>query len=118
MKRTFVIVAVLFLLLRPLCDVLAAESTHAGHESSPPAAMQGESHEGGAEGLCCADIEDGALAKVSEKAGPTAGLKAALAAPVLFTVLQLGTPGTRTRDPTLRSRTTTSFYLRSARIRR
>lgn len=118
MKRTFAALAVLFLLLRPLCDVLAAESAHAAHESGPSAVMNGGSHEGGGEGLCCADIEDGALAKVSEKAGPTAGLEATLAAPVLFTVLQLETPGTRTRDPTLRSRTTSSFYLRSARIRR
>lgn len=118
MKQTFAVLAVLFLLLRPLCDVLAAESAHAAPESSPHAAMKGERHEGGGEGPCCADIEDGALAKVSEKAGTTAGLEATLTAPVLFAVLQPGTAGTHTRDSTLRSRTPTSFYLPSARIRR
>jgi hypothetical protein len=118
MKRTFAVLAVLFLLLRPLCDVLAAESAHAAPESSPHAAVKGESHDGGGEGPCCADIEDGALAKASEKARTTAGPEAMPAAPVLFAVLQPGTTGTLAPDSTLRSRTPASFYLRSARIRR
>lgn len=111
--------AAVFLLLRPLCDVLAAESAHAAHEAGPHEAITGgASHEGSSDGPCCADIEDGALAKVSEKAGITAGPEAMLAVPMLIAVLQPGTPRIRARDPTLRSRTPTSYYLRSARVRR
>ena len=73
MRQLLAMLAAMFLLLRPLCDVLAAESAHAVHEAGPHAAVTGDSREGSSDGPCCADIEDGALAKVSKKAGTTAG---------------------------------------------
>ena len=118
MKRALAVLAAVFLLLRPVCDVRAAESAHAAQEGAAHASLDGERHDGGSDGPCCADIEDGALAKVSQKAGTPGGPEAMLAAPVRLAVLDPGSPGTSARVPSVLSRTPASFYVRSARIRR
>jgi len=117
MKRPFALVAMLFLLLRPLCDVQAAGSGHGdpGVHTYPTANYLAD---GAA--ACCADLDDASLVKLSEPAaarGAREG-KLAFATPGLIAVHYAGAQraDARVRPGTLF--TPSSFYARSARIRR
>lgn len=117
MKRSFALLAVLFLLLRPLCDVQAAGSA----QGEPGVrAHATESYESNGTAPCCADLEDGSLAKLSEPAVArgTGDGKPVFAAPRSIAVQYAGTPRAVARHPPDAVIALPSFYARSARIRR
>ena len=117
MKRSFALLAVLFLLLRPLCDVQAAVSAHG--EPGVHAHAIADYHADGA-ATCCANLDDGSLVKLSEPAaaGGAGEGKLVFAASGLIAVHYAGAPraDARVRPGTLFI--PSSFYARSARIRR
>ena len=117
MKRSFAFLAVLFLLLRPLCDVQAAGA--ANGEPGVHTYATANYHADGA-ATCCAVLDDGLLVKLSEPAaarGAPEG-KLVFATPGLIAVHYASAPraDARVRPGTLF--TPSSFYARSARIRR
>lgn len=116
MKRSFALLAVLFLLLRPLCDVQAAGAAH-GEPGARTHATANNDASGAAP--CCADLDDGSLAKVHV---PAIALGAgddnvAFATPGLIAARYAGTPDLA-RHPLGAAIPPPSFYARSARIRR
>jgi len=117
MKRSFVLVAVLFLLLRPLCDVQAAGSGHG--DPGVHTYATANCHADGA-ATCCADLDDGSLVKLSEPAaarGAGEG-KLAFATPGLIAVHYASAQRADARVRLGTLFTPSSFYARSARIRR
>lgn len=117
MKRSFALLAVLFLLLRPLCDVQAAGSAHVEPGAHTHATANNDA---GSTAPCCADLENGSLAKLTEPAAArSAGDgKPAFAAPVLTAMHYAATQGASVRHPPDVLLPSISFYARSARIRR
>jgi hypothetical protein len=117
MKRSFALIAVLFLLLRPLCDVQAAGA--ANGEPGLHTYAAANYHADGA-ATCCAALHDGSLVKLSEPAAArSAGEdKLVFATPGLIAVHYASAPraDARVRPGTFFS--PSSFYARSARIRR
>jgi len=120
MKRILATVALLFLLLRPVCDVLAAatalderrQDTHAaGHLD----AAGGSVHEH--EVPCCADIDDGAVTTLSGLEGVPSEGKLAFASPAR-TAVHPGVSSADVRHPPGIVVAAAPFYARSARIRR
>ena len=63
MKRILAITAVLFLLLRPVCDVWAASHGHAGYGAAAHAAAVADDHSahGQSSEFCCDKVQDGNL---------------------------------------------------------
>jgi len=121
-KQSLAVVALLFLLLRPLCDVWAAG--HGDAQSGPaaqPSAWQDDRgvapHDGGS---CCATIEGGTLAKPSEAGAIAIGThgQAAIAAAAWNPAAYGGVAMAATRKPPGVSLPTLSYYARSARIQR
>jgi len=115
-------VAALFLLLRPLCDVWAASDVHVETvvvaQSAAGEHTHGvDSHEGAP---CCASVDDGALAKPSEAGALLIGThpqstSAALGwAPAIYGGVSV--PAIRT--PSGAPPPALSYYARSARIQR
>jgi hypothetical protein len=115
MKRFLALTAVVFLLLRPLCEVQAAEFVHDGPGSHAHASA---SHHSDDTALCCAELEDGTLTAPSAAAPALGDGKGAFTAPVLSVVHAGGAPGTAARHPPSFLFPSLSFYARSARIRR
>ena len=122
MKQTLAVLAALFLLLRPLCDVQAAGIDHDASRSDVHAVAGHD--DGGVDshgGMpCCADLEDGAVAKLTEPAAvrlASDGKISFTSAAAVFAWHPRLTADSARRppDPVL---TRTSFYARSARIRR
>ena len=117
MKRFLALSAVLFVLFRPLCDVQAAgfASGEPGVHTHAPASY----HAVGA-ATCCADLDDGSFAKLSEPAAArgVGDGKLVFATPGLIAVHYAGTPGAVARHPPGAVIALPSFYARSARIRR
>jgi hypothetical protein len=123
MKQSLAVIAVLFLLLRPLCEVQAAGPTHGApsgdaHASAVHAGFGGDPH--GNDLPCCANLEDGALLKVSDSAATrTVGeTNLAFTAPSWTTAHYLGAPGADARHPPGIPFSPSSYYARSARIQR
>jgi hypothetical protein len=117
MKRSFALLAVLFLLLRPLCEVQAAGFAH-GEPGPHTHATTG--YQADEAVPCCAELDDGSLAPLSVPAlalGAGDG-KLAFAAPVLTAAHYAGTPGTVARHTPGVLLPSLSFYARSARVRR
>lgn len=117
MKRSFALLAVLFLLLRPLCDVQAAGTAHVEPGAHAHATANDDAS---STAPCCADLENGSLAKLTEPAAVrgTGDGKPAFAAPVLTAVHYSGTQDAYVRHPPDALLAPISFYARSARIRR
>lgn len=119
MKRILATAAVLFLLLRPVCDVLAAGPAHdEGGQNTHAAALQdasgGNAHEHNVP--CCADIEDGAVTTLSEAVVAGNG-KLAFSAPA-WSPLRSGAARADARHPPGIPIAAASFYARTARVRR
>ncbi|MGD9953734.1 MAG: hypothetical protein AB7S87_14250 [Burkholderiales bacterium] len=117
MKRLLALTAVLFLLLRPLCEVQAAGVAHDEQGAQAHATASDHAHEAVP---CCAELEDGALATLSVPAiAPGAGDgKFAFSAPVLNVLPAERGLGAFARHPPDTSSPPLSFYARTARIRR
>jgi hypothetical protein len=117
MKRSFALIAVLFLLLRPLCDVRAAGSAHG--EPGVQTHATANYHADGA-ATCCAAFHDGSLVNLGEPAAArSAGEgKLAFATPGLIAVHYASAPRADARVRLGTFFTPSSFYARSARIRR
>jgi hypothetical protein len=121
-KQVFAIFAALFLLIRPFCDVQATGMAHdagRGDVHAVAAHDRGDvdSHGGTP---CCADLEDGAVAKLAEPAtvriaGDGKLLFASAAAVLAWHPRFTSDAARRPLSPVL---TRTSFYARSARVRR
>lgn len=122
MKQTLAVLAALFLLIRPLCDVQAAGISHdtshgdvhvvAGHDHGDV-----DSH---GDTPCCANLDDGAAAKLVEPAAvrlSSDGKIPFASAAAVFAWRPRLTVDAARRPPDL-ILTRTSFYARSARIRR
>jgi len=107
MKRSLAVLAVLFLLLRPLCDVQAA-----GHDW-----RSGDPH---GEVPCCATLEDGALANPGEAAAVrvVGDSELAFAAPAWAVARHAPVQNVDARHRPGVLFTRTSYYARSARIQR
>jgi hypothetical protein len=110
-KQVFAIFAALFLLIRPFCDVQATGMAHDAGRGDV------DSHGGTP---CCADLEDGAVAKLAEPAtvriaGDGKLLFASAAAVLAWHPRFTSDAARRPLSPVL---TRTSFYARSARVRR
>ena len=117
MKRSFALIAVLFLLLRPLCDVQAAGSGH-GDPGVNTYVTANYLADGAA--ICCADLDDGSLVKLSEPAAArgVGDGKLVFATPGLIAVHYASAPRADARVRPGILFTPSSFYARSARIRR
>ena len=117
MKRFLALSAMLFLLLRPLCEVQAAGVPH--DEPGAHTRTTGVHH--AHEALpCCSSLEDGSLVTLSV---PSVALDAghgqpALSAPELLTAHGAGGTAAVTMLPPDVLPPSLSFYARSARIRR
>jgi hypothetical protein len=123
MKPILATAAMLFLLLRPVCDALAAGATHDERGQDTHTAAHQDARGGSAHGHdvpCCADLGDGAVAKLGEPAAVrvTGESKPALAAAAWTAMHYTGAVGADARQPPRVLFTTSSFYARSARIRR
>jgi len=123
MKRILASAALLFLLLRPVCDVLAAgaipgEQGQDAHSVAHQDARGGSAHDHDAP--CCADIEDGAVSTSSQPANVrvTGESKLAVAAPARTALHFSGASVAGARYPPDILFASASFYARSARIRR
>ena len=115
MKRFLALSAVLFVLLRPLCEVQAAGFAH-GEPGPHTHATTG--YQADEAVPCCAVLDDGSLAPSSVPALGAGDGKLVFAAPVLTAVHFAGTPGTVARHTPGVLLPSLSFYARSARIRR
>jgi hypothetical protein len=117
MKRSFALLAVLFLLLRPLCDVQAAGSAH-GAPGVHTYATANYHADGAA--TCCASFQDGSLVKLSEPAAARSvgDGKLVFATPGLIAVHYASAPRADGRVRPGILFTPSSFYARSARVRR
>lgn len=123
MKQTLAVVAVLFLLIRPLCEVQAAGIAAHSASHGDVHALAGHDDGGGdshGSTPCCADLEDGAGAKLAEPAAVRLASDGKIPFASALTVLARHprlTPDAARRppDPVLAR---TSFYARSARVRR
>ena len=117
MKRFLALTAVLFLLLRPLCEVQAAGFAQDERGSQAHATASSHAHEAVP---CCAEFDDGALATPSAAViAPSAGDgKLAFPAPVLAVLPAERGPGVLIRHPPDALSPPLSFYARTARIRR
>jgi hypothetical protein len=117
MKRFLALSAMLFLLLRPLCDVQAAGAAHDGPGAHTHAAADFHGHE---PEPCCAEFEDRSLVGLSATAvAPGFGYgQPGLTAPVLVAAHDAVASAGVTRRPPGFLPTSLSFYARSARIRR
>jgi hypothetical protein len=108
-KRTLVALALLFLLLRPVCDAWASGAVHLGsvdgHESVP----------------CCVDLEDGSVvhssAPAANQVGGAPGKLAPAARTWTFTDTGVMLASGMRHPPDARSNRL-SYYARSARILR
>lgn len=122
MKQVLAIFAALFLLIRPLCDAQAAGIAHDASRGEVHA-VAGHDHgdvDSHGDTPCCADLEDGAVAKLAKPAAArfaSDGKILLASAAVVFAWRPRLAAGSARRppDPVL---TRTSFYARSARIRR
>jgi hypothetical protein len=122
MKRSFAVLAALFLLLRPQCDVLAAHPSHGERSADAYAAAEHTARSAdrlGEDTQCCAAI-DGTHAKPVKAAAVRAvgDSELAFAAPA-WTVAGYAPDqnvDARHRPGVLLTRT--SYYARSARIQR
>lgn len=122
MKRSFAVVAALFLLLRPLCDVLAAEPAHGGRTADAYAAAEHTARSAdrlGEDTQCCAAI-DGAHAKPVKAAAVRAvgDSELAFAAPAWTVAGYAPDQNVDARHRPGVLFTSTSYYARSARIQR
>ena len=122
MKQVLAIFAALFLLIRPLCDLQAAGIAHDASRGDVHAAAEHDHGDVDSHGdtPCCADLEDGAVAKLAEPAAvrfASDGKTPFASAAAVFAWRPRLAAGSARRppDPVL---TRTSFYARSARIRR
>lgn len=117
MKRFLALSAMLFLLLRPLCDVYAAGGAHDGPGAHTHATADSHTHE---PEPCCAGLEDRSLIGPSATAvGPGFGDgQPELTAPVLVVAHDAVASASVTRHPPGFVPISLSFYERSARIRR
>lgn len=115
MKRLLALTAVVFLLLRPLCEVQAAGFVHEEPGSHAHATASNHDYD---TAPCCAELEDGTLAAPSTAAPALGDGNVAIAAPVLNVVHAGGTLGAAARHPPGFLSPSLSFYARSARIRR
>jgi hypothetical protein len=115
MKRFLALSVMLFLLLRPLCEVQAAGFAYGEPGSQAHATA---SYHGDEAVPCCAELEDGSLAIASLPAVALGDGKLAFAAPVLSTVHFGGGSGAVVRQSPGVLPPSLSFYARSARIRR
>jgi hypothetical protein len=124
MKRSFALLAALFLLLRPLCDVLAADPAHGGRAADAYAAAEhttGSADRLGEGAQCCAAIEDGAYAKPVEAAAVRAvgDSELAFAAPAWTAAGDAPDQNSDARHrPGVLFTRASSYYARSARIQR
>jgi len=119
-KRSLALLAVLFLLLRPVCDAWAAGHAHAG--PAPVAHAAVHASEAGADGhedFCCAKVQEGNLISPGSVGPANAASDVSLfVAAYRGTAVRQGLDrhgATRLRDAPLASY---SFYARSARILR
>ncbi|MGE3376486.1 MAG: hypothetical protein AB7O37_23385 [Vicinamibacteria bacterium] len=117
MKHFLALTAVLFLLLRPVCEVQAASVAHDEHGAQAHATASDHDHESVP---CCAELDDGVLATPSAAAiAPGAGDgKLAFPSPVLNVLPAERRPGALARHPPDALTSPLSFYARTARIRR
>jgi len=119
-KRFLAVLAVLFLLVRPICDAWAATHGHAGPVSAAqPAAHADHSSANRHADFCCAKLQDGQLLLAGSVGPANAGSDGSL-----LVAAHRGHPGrgrfdrhdaTRLSDAPL---TRFSYYARSARILR
>jgi len=117
MKHFLALTAVLFLLLRPVCEVQAGVIEHDGSSARTHATAGADAH---AVVPCCAELEDGALATPSVPViAPGAGDgKLAFPAPVLEVLPAASGPGALAQHPPDALSPPVSFFARTARIRR
>lgn len=123
LKRILATVAMMFLLLRPVCDVLAAsvipgEQGQDAHSVAHQDTGGGSAHDHNVP--CCADVEDGAVAAPSDLANGrvTGESKPVFAALARAMTDFAGAPSAGARHPPGAPFTSSSFYARTARIRR
>jgi len=121
MKRILATAALFFLLLRPVCDALAAGAIlveQDAHSVAHQVPRGGSAHNHDAP--CCADVEDGAVSTLSEPANVrvTGEIKLAVAAPARTATRFASASSAGARHPPGALITSASFYVRSARIRR
>lgn len=124
MKRSFAVLAALFLLLRPLCDVLAAGPAHGGRAADAYAAAEHTARSAdrvGEDTQCCAAIEDGAIVRPGEAVAVRAvgDSELAFAAPAWAAAGYAPDQNLDARHrPGVLFTRTSSYYARSARIQR
>lgn len=109
MKRSVAALALLFLLLRPVCDAWAAAGVH-------PGSMDAQENV-----LCCADLEDGSVVHLSAPAANPSGTTPDNFPPAarMWTLADNGAAlAVGPRHPPDAYSNRLSFYARSARIRR
>lgn len=119
-KRFLAVLAVLFLLVRPVCDAWAATHGHAGPVSAAqPAAHADHSSANRHADFCCAKLQDGQLFLAG-----SVGLTNAASDGLLFAVAHRSHIGRESLDrhdatrPSEAPLTRISYYARSARILR
>lgn len=122
LKQALAIFAASFLLIRPLCDVQAAGLDHDASRGAVHAAAGHDHGDLGSHGgtPCCADLEDEAVAKLAEPAAvrlASDGKVAFASAAAILTWRPRLAPDSARRPPDFVP-PRTSFYARSARIRR
>ncbi|MDH4174438.1 MAG: hypothetical protein OEZ09_10980 [Betaproteobacteria bacterium] len=123
MRRILATAALFFLLLRPVCDVLAAGAIAGVQEQDAHSVAHQDVRGGSAldhDVPCCADVEDGTVSTLSESANVrvTSESKLAVAAPARTATHFVGASSAGARHPPGVLHTSTSYYARSARIRR
>lgn len=123
MKRTITLLAVLLLLLRPVCDALAAGQVHAAgalavHVAASHGSDGADRH---GELSCCSDVGDGALVKPGDPVVRNPGADGKFEpyfVQIRAAAASRGEPLPDPRQPPGAFFTTLSYYARSARILR
>jgi len=121
-KYSLAVLAALFLLLRPLCDVWAAGHAHAESGSAANSSALEDTHGASPHDgeLCCASLGDAILANPSD-AGPivtASDADAAIAAVAWIPASYVVATMPRLRKPPGIPPPSLSYYARSARIQR
>lgn len=122
MKQSLAVLALFLLLMRPLCDVWAAGHGHAeaGKVAQSTAWQDDHGIDSHDDGPCCASVEDGALAKLSEAGAMAIGThgEAAILAAAWISAAYGGTSLPAARKPSGAPPRVLAYYARSARIQR
>jgi hypothetical protein len=120
-KRFLALAAVLFLLLRPMCDVWAAAHDHAGPGAAVHEVRHADSHVpyGRSGEFCCAKVQDGNLIMSGGAVPAITGSDGILFAPVAWSYAsQRRWLEQSARHPPGALHRRVSYYARSARILR